>query len=153
MAPDTCLSPPLPALCVRVCLPLSPSLSFSPSLCVCVCVYHTHTHTAQVRSLDLDTREWSPSQCELMHGLGNLASNAVWEANLAAVQHAIAHYHTRSVPEICWDLCALTFVSYVSVGFGLTIMQVLATRPGAPSKPTNASGFDRAAAERFIRAK
>lgn len=40
------------------------------------------THISKVRSLELDTREWSESQIALMAAVGNVSSNRVWEALL-----------------------------------------------------------------------
>lgn len=40
------------------------------------------THISKVRSLELDTREWSESQISLMAAVGNEASNRLWEATL-----------------------------------------------------------------------
>ena len=42
------------------------------------------THISKVRSLELDTREWSESQISLMAAGGNEASNRLWEATLGS---------------------------------------------------------------------
>lgn len=45
------------------------------------------THISKVRSLELDTREWSESQISLMAAVGNEASNRLWEATLGSAGH------------------------------------------------------------------
>jgi hypothetical protein len=53
------------------------------------------THISKVRSLELDTREWSESQISLMAAVGNEASNRLWEATLGSSAGRVASAGTQ----------------------------------------------------------
>ena len=56
------------------------------------------THISKVRSLELDTREWSESQISLMAAVGNAASNRFWEATLGSSVDCAASSGDEYVP-------------------------------------------------------